>query len=135
MSKVFQSTLPAWGATLKGGEAMSKYTLFQSTLPAWGATTTVYSKSEIDGISIHAPRMGSDYSNMFIAAISIHFNPRSPHGERLSFWTVYDVSRISIHAPRMGSDTQIFITIFTTSISIHAPRMGSDVIFTNHDTL
>ena len=33
----FQSTLPGWGATLNGSEAMLRV-IFQSTLPGWGAT-------------------------------------------------------------------------------------------------
>ena len=33
-------------------------------------------------ISIHAPRMGSDFSGFFIWFVGINFNPRSPDGER-----------------------------------------------------
>ena len=33
---------------------------FQSTLPAWGATGIAPEQGAPDGISIHAPRMGSD---------------------------------------------------------------------------
>ena len=78
----FQSTLPAWGATISiikkdniflyfnprspHGErqhmtlADLKTFLFQSTLPAWGAT-----------VKLNA-RLFAGYD----------FNPRSPHGER-----------------------------------------------------
>ena len=57
------------------------------------------------GISIHAPRMGSDYSGDASLRIMLNFNPRSPDGERLSkSFAPPNVSRISIHAPRMGSD-------------------------------
>ena len=34
--------------------------LFQSTLPAWGATVICYCVNDRNHISIHAPRMGSD---------------------------------------------------------------------------
>ena len=34
--------------------------IFQSTLPAWGATLTPREKNGSRYISIHAPRMGSD---------------------------------------------------------------------------
>ena len=80
-----------------------------------------------------------------------NFNPRSPHGERLSTHTANspDVT-ISIHAPRTGSDDAIIdyqsagFTDFNprsphgerhslltglqseNEISIHAPRTGSD---------
>ena len=80
---LFQSTLPAWGATsirkiityffkyfnprsLRGERHTCTqcrerlHQKFQSTLPAWGATFII---------------------NLFLAIIS-HFNPRSPRGER-----------------------------------------------------
>ena len=57
--------------------------VFQSTLPARGATC----------LSISLP------------SASYHFNPRSPHGERLATLPhAYKQPRISIHAPRTGSD-------------------------------
>ena len=103
-NNLFQSTLPARGATLlhnasqRGnlhfnprsphGERPSRRTstrkqfLFQSTLPARGATkeaTAVYINEEI---SIHAPRTGSDAKLSLLATFLPDFNPRSPHGER-----------------------------------------------------
>ena len=67
---------------------------FQSTLPAWGATIEKAQGTLIVFISIHAPRMGSDPSEMFAIAFSRYFNPRSPHGERQAAaacpsWTLY----------------------------------------------
>ena len=59
---------------------------------------------ELDIISIHAPRMGSDRRDG---------RPRT----RIV---------ISIHAPRMGSDRRIRPVGCDRKISIHAPRMGSD---------
>ena len=58
----FQSTLPARGATLRDFCTRIHGCRFQSTLPARGATKTV----RVDAWAV------SD------------FNPRSPHGERLS---------------------------------------------------
>ena len=56
---VFQSTLPAWGATMT--TSLSRiFERFQSTLPAWGATIGSVYMSADKTISIHAPRMGSD---------------------------------------------------------------------------
>ena len=56
-------------------------------------------------ISIHAPRTGSDASCCWVSPFESHFNPRSPHGERLSFAQTRVRPRdISIHAPRTGSD-------------------------------
>ncbi len=34
---------------------------FQSTLPAWGATLPPFLPREVQKISIHAPRVGSDF--------------------------------------------------------------------------
>ena len=60
-------------------------------------------------ISIHAPRTGSDASCQRPARCPPHFNPRSPHGERLEN-AAEDAIRetISIHAPRTGSDASYF---------------------------
>ena len=78
-------------------------------------------------ISIHAPRMGSDWTNRMRsrpwrfqstlpgwgatpttcirAASRVYFNPRSPDGERpAQHFSVIKDTFISIHAPRMGSD-------------------------------
>ncbi len=55
----FQSTLPVGGATL----LVSRHSLvflFQSTLPVGGATSNSSSSYAAPGVSIHAPRGGSD---------------------------------------------------------------------------
>ena len=101
----FQSTLPVRGATRAArrrgynrghfnprspcGErrrayrASRAYRAFQSTLPVRGATQGIQGEQGIQGISIHAPRAGSDE-----AALK----------------GVRDGMDISIHAPRAGSD-------------------------------
>ena len=101
---IFQSTLPARGATAGQGSGRgglcyfnprspqgerpvcrlwgASACLFQSTLPARGATIYDAAGSLVRYISIHAPRKGSD---------SI-------------FLKVYVLPFISIHAPRKGSD-------------------------------
>ena len=56
-------------------------------------------------ISIHAPRVGSDFTQQ----------------------QLYNLGKgISIHAPRVGSDMQKFRFEIAKKISIHAPRVGSD---------
>ena len=57
--------------------------LFQSTLPVWGATMRCWSVAVTMPISIHAPRVGSDWAHRWSPRRSLHFNPRSPCGERL----------------------------------------------------
>ena len=137
------------------GERLSSCTfatskgIFQSTLPARGATTISQSAGYSSGISIHAPREGSDPSRdsfregdgyfnprsprgerprTFSAIPGLrYFNPRSPRGERLSCDGMYIADlKISIHAPREGSDARRAPTPFAGIISIHAPREGSD---------
>ena len=56
----FQSTLPVWGATTLYKVDMQHF-IFQSTLPVWGATIVSGTLPRMDGISIHTPRMGSDF--------------------------------------------------------------------------
>ena len=83
-SPVFQSTLPARGATQSTCH-LFRQVLFQSTLPARGATAAVDEDApHTVFISIHAPRTGSDSRALQRPAAPCHFNPRSPHGERLS---------------------------------------------------
>ena len=57
----------------------------------------------------------------------IHFNPRSPCGERrILRRRSLQPCIISIHAPRVGSDEMDTRIILVPKISIHAPRVGSD---------
>ena len=101
---------------------------FQSTLPAWGATIPIHSEIWPLIISIHAPRMGSDISTFLTGGTTTNFNPRSPHGERLLLLPlrlslmVFQSTLPAWGATKVNRVLQIFITI-----SIHAPRMGSDV--------
>ena len=101
---VFQSTLPARGATMdirtkwifpdisihaprtgsdvyiwRYGRSLSA---FQSTLPARGATMLPILYAKHPKISIHAPRTGSDPLMYTYGEPTSDFNPRSPHGER-----------------------------------------------------
>ena len=55
---------------------------FQPTLPARGATGAALPPPSARGISTHAPRTGSDGACQWHPDSPVHFNPRSPHGER-----------------------------------------------------
>ena len=124
--------------------------IFQSTLPAWGATTTMPDARTSSTISIHAPRVGSDRVSRgkggrrltfqstlpawgathvfpFLQNLRQDFNPRSPRGERRAGGVISQPHVwISIHAPRVGSDDGLVASRFVLAISIHAPRVGSD---------
>ena len=104
------------------------------------------------GISIHAPREGSDPTWCQTAPVKIsgflstlpargatrrfrpgrrdasNFYPRSPRGERQAYgYQAQAKYKISIHAPREGSDASHDSADQAGSmISIHAPREGSD---------
>ena len=101
------------------------------------------------GISIHAPREGSDRFLPGAPPPPGHFYPRSPRGERHTAPSAALMSTgflstlpargatnlpglapvpqlISIHAPREGSDPSQRLSAAPTLISIHAPREGSD---------
>ncbi len=105
---------------------------FQSTLPARGATHRKTRKHDGDGISIHAPREGSDRDSTKSSNSLSDFNPRSPRGERhpTAAKLVHRFA-ISIHAPREGSDFRLLRHKPEESISIHAPREGSDGLLTS----
>ena len=117
--------------------------------PRTGSDDNLQSVCVICHISIHAPRTGSDGEIMHTGFLGtfqstlpargatrvyasplrrMHFNPRSPHGERLLLPDAPAVADgISIHAPRTGSDRRRDAAVaHLLSISIHAPRTGSD---------
>ena len=146
---VFQSTLPARGATFNQSP-FAVHASFQSTLPARGATGnrarywyrchfnprsphgerrySFLAARRHSSISIHAPRTGSDYFIYQQQSSLLHFNPRSPHGERLAAAAVllartYFNPR-SPHGERR--DALCCVGGDVTDISIHAPRTGSD---------
>ena len=78
-------------------------------------------------ISIHAPRVGSDFPVFMMIFKERYFNPRSPCGERLAVcFEFFQAFLISIHAPRVGSDAGQLPGEGGKEISIHAPRVGSD---------
>ena len=100
---------------------------FQSTLPARGATRRKNAHAASQGISIHAPRTGSDGDSL---PCSTHRSLISIHAPRTGSDAVMALAgkrgEISIHAPRTGSDTMWSEIISASGISIHAPRTGSD---------
>ena len=131
------------GLRLTSGEG------FQPTLPARGATTIIGDTCPQNIISTHAPRTGSDLLWRDNRRSGLHFNPRSPHGERpqtdddgihrnifqptlpargatVQLQAVQRSFPISTHAPRTGSDFALALVKSHKTISTHAPRTGSD---------
>ena len=101
-------------------------------------------------ISIHAPRTGSDVHDSCGRCSSRHFNPRSPHGERLAqpprarkyhnfnprsphgerhavWYSSYIGHAFQSTLPARGATYTIHVGDAVLAISIHAPRTGSDL--------
>ena len=94
---------PAWGATRQLNRDTQRYS-FQSTLPAWGATRKPFE----------------------IETERIYFNPRPPHGERLTGKGVGSITiSISIHAPAWRATLHHGHGLHGNQISIHAPAWGA----------
>ncbi len=169
----FQSTLPVRGATHRAHREPKAIQAFQSTLPVRGATGWQCRPSAgclcyfnprspcgerpagetgptgPKGISIHAPRAGSD-ADIYAARTGKEFQSTLPV-RGATWYNVYKKPniKISIHAPRAGSDQDYIDALaelgvfqstlpvrgatgelpdisLTQYISIHAPRAGSD---------
>ena len=103
--KIFQSTLPARGATRSATRSSSSLT-FQSTLPARGATFHELVVVQFVKFQSTLPARGAT----------------SP----ADGWQL--PARISIHAPCTGSDAQLVRADGHLTISIHAPCTGSDYV-------
>ena len=123
----FQSTLPVGGATMYVEIFFDRSTDFNPRSP-WGERLRFDLRSFFpryfnprspwgerprlsgleactSGISIHAPRGGSDTASPKPFSKGADFNPRSPWGERLADTSTISLfDGISIHAPRGGSD-------------------------------
>ena len=124
--RLFQSTLPVWGATMRIAED-NVIDQFQSTLPVWGATHSPEQCRWRFQISIHAPRVGSDEGKHYTAYDATQFQSTLPvWGATTNFLAAITPIVISIHAPRVGSDHFEMTDNPGLSISIHAPRVGSD---------
>ena len=78
-------------------------------------------------ISIHAPRTGSDTTFLSAVRFSTDFNPRSPHGERLTMsYITYVIHYFNPRSPHGERRFPSSLRLYNSAISIHAPRTGSD---------
>ena len=147
--KPFQSTLPGWGATICSSQPLISLNDFNPRSPDGERPPLRHAGTNVRGISIHAPRMGSDldvcttYLHRYkfqstlpgwgaTRLVSIcrprrHFNPRSPDGERRrQIFTVPKSQRFQSTLPGWGATGSAGRRELDRRISIHAPRMGSD---------
>ena len=123
---MFQFTHPVWGATSLAVERTVS-TLFQFTHPVWGATVVVVGVGAVFDVSIHAPRVGCDWTLKMISVTLGCFNSRTPCGVRRikGFKEFLDVQFQFTH-PVWGATVICGCPTSIRSVSIHAPRVGCD---------
>ena len=137
------------GATACGHTEEVNLFGFQSTLPMRGATPYSPFSLRHSPISIHAPHAGSDGLSWLGRLLHIHFNPRSPCGERLlaqfNWHTIRNFNprspcgerrrrverivytyRFQSTLPMRGATIGKMLDNQLVLISIHAPHAGSD---------
>ena len=143
---------PRTGSDRLFGQRGDADSLFQPTLPARGATQSITVTIAVEiHISTHAPRTGSDSGSFAAFCAFLNFNPRSPHGERLSLAIIAsqvasnfnprsphgERRRKSVRRgrrlrfqptlPARGATRQRVTPPNAKGISTHAPRTGSDL--------
>ena len=152
VSGKFQSTLPGWGATTRLTRSCIASFYFNPRSPDGerhgtcappsyfvenfnprspdGERPGVHERvGSARGISIHAPRMGSDAheQRQHVPHVEISIHAPRMGSDGVTSRTATVLNFISIHAPRMGSDLRAeLLALIHEMISIHAPRMGSD---------
>ena len=100
---------------------------FQFTHPVWGATQQVVKIGQQAEVSIHAPRVGCDRSQLAQNQFSPAFQFTHPvWGATLDSQLRLLADGVSIHAPRVGCDLDSQLRLLADGVSIHAPRVGCD---------
>ena len=104
--EIFQSTLPARGATNCTAPGPPRRGHFNPRSPHGERRLTPRTRpSRNAGFQSTLPARGATWFQIKQRASPRNFNPRSPHGERLSARAQRTpTGAISIHAPRTGSD-------------------------------
>ena len=83
LAKAFQSTPPVWGATALHLFPETHSVDFNPRPPCGGRHLLFRKFFFYAVISIHAPRVGGDFSPRRTRLLCLHFNPRPPCGGRL----------------------------------------------------
>ena len=116
------------GARPRMTAAMPNGHLFQSTRPAWGATLDDDRIAIVRQVSIHAPRVGRDMKQAGDSAQIVLFQSTRPA------WGATPLSRcrkrvwlsFNPRAPRGARQSRYYRPDMTIAVSIHAPRVGRD---------
>ena len=126
---IFQSTLPARGATVRPHVHRQGVNYFNPRSPHGERLARLADVVARRKISIHAPRTGSDIVDAVPSAAYSPFQSTLPArgATQRGFAVLTEGESISIHAPRTGSDAYCTnAPVKASDISIHAPRTGSD---------
>ena len=99
---------------------------FQSTLPARGATIPLGFNPRLDGISIHAPRTGSDKGESRRDYLREFQSTLPARGATLGGGQMPGALGFQSTLPARGATCLCRMSRQTATISIHAPRTGSD---------
>ena len=105
LCKIFQSTLPVWGATSAAACPADKDKNFNPRSPCGERRIISSGFMECIEISIHAPRVGSD---------------------RCQYVNVHNFYKFQSTLPVWGATFEELSMARNLNISIHAPRVGSD---------
>ena len=128
----FQSTLPAWGATIRRFPLPRLASYFNPRSPRGERLQSAFlfrrryyfnprsprgerRRQMVDGVARadfnpRSPRGERPHARLIRPSGRFYFNPRSPRGERLEEWLHFRHDRISIHAPRVGSDSRCSVS-------------------------
>jgi hypothetical protein len=84
--------------------------MFQSTPPAWGATVQRHISCGDHHVSIHAPRVGGDQNLCHLFRLLMCFNPRPPRGGRLVITpSLVPVSMFQSTPPAWGATLKLLL--------------------------
>ena len=118
---------PRTGSDAREMPLIVLYMVFQSTLPARGATHLKQRVEDLQAISIHAPRTGSDGFCCSLTSKASEFQSTLP--ARGATWQSLRLPRRPVFQstlPARGATTFFCLLPPRENISIHAPRTGSD---------
>jgi len=125
-SVMFQSTLPARGATLFVPHRGQRTIGFNPRSPRGERPGSGHNRAAASSFNPRSPR-GERPRESRIDPRLLRFNPRSPRGERQAAsgeGEIFDVFQSTL--PARGATWYTGASRSTQTVSIHAPRAGSD---------
>ena len=130
---VFQSTLPVRGATSSVSMALLYSRYFNPRSPCGERRPAKREREHHRGISIHAPRAGSDAFDGLLPSPLVEISIHAPRAgsDSLTDTGVAVTTIFQSTLPVRGATLVPYLEILIIDISIHAPRAGSDDVFSD----